>query len=614
MPLILVRHAETEWNYKGVFTGWTDVGLTEKGLADSYEMAQLFKKENITFDHIFTSDLQRTTLTAQYINTISPHTISSRLRERDYGDLTGKNKKETMNELGNEMFLKIRRGYYTRPSNGESLEDVCQRVGEYYETEIKPLNDKNILIVSHGNTIRALLVHLKIYTPEQIEKVEVNNCIPMIVSFTNGNPDKISYINKYVLKGLQILDSRGFPTIQVECRNKLTNKVVGKGSSPSGASCGSTEVLEMRDGDKRVYFGKSVSKAIANLGVINKHLPLYDSTIVDLKFMDRCLNELDTSDFKEVLGGNTTTAVSFCLAHAGSNLANVEMYEHIAKQYDKPSYNHSTLTLTPFVNIINGGKHSVTGELKIQEFMIFPKEDYSVEKKIQIITEVYHTLKKLLCAKYGESAKSIGDEGGFCPPIRNTREALDNIIAAIKAAHYVPNEDVFLALDCAASEFYNTDTQMYEIEQDVYLNSNQLVDFYGELIRAYPMLRSIEDGFYEKDYKGWRRFTELHGDKIMIVGDDLFTSNPKLIQFGLKNRLANSLLLKVNQIGTVSEAIQSANMFDKRNVIVSHRSGETNHAYIIDIAKGIGAQYVKIGSPCRGERVEKFNRILEIYN
>jgi enolase len=610
MSLIIVRHAESLWNAKDAFTGWVDIGLTQKGINDAFTMAELFDNQELFFDYIFTSDLIRTIQTSEFLNNENIKEVihSSELRERNYGDLTGMNKKDAEKMLGSELFLKIRRGYYERPLNGESLEDVCHRVGEYYDSTIKPLIDSksNVLIVAHGNTLRALLVHLNIYTPETIEKFEMYGCIPLQINFEENN---ISYINKYKLVGLQILDSRGYPTIQVACQNNFDGKIIGKGSSPSGASCGSTEVVELRDGNKQFYMGKSVLKAIDNLEIINKFVPLHDDTIINLKLIDKYIKELDPSDFKDKLGGNTTTAVSFCIANTGSNILKKNMYEHISKLYN---HGETSNSITPFVNIINGGKHSITGELKIQEFMIFPNESFNMDKKIRIITEVYHSLKKILCDKYGESAKSIGDEGGFCPPIKNTNEALNNIIDAIKLSNYIPGSDVFLALDCASSEFYDEETKLYEIEKDYYLNSDELVQYYGKLIEDFPMLKSIEDGFHEKDYEGWKKFTQLYGDKIMIVGDDLFTTNPNLIKFGLENKLANSLLLKVNQIGTISEAIEGAKMFNGRNVIVSHRSGETNHAYIIDIAKGIGAGYVKIGSPCRGERVEKFNRLLEI--
>lgn len=610
MSLVIIRHAQSIWNAKDLFTGWKDIELSEYGLEESKHLSELLNYENIYFDYIFTSDLSRTIETARFLNNCNLKNIIStpKLKERNYGDLTGMNKKEAEILLGSELFFKIRRGYYENPPNGESLENVTIRVGSYFEQEIKPILNEgnNVAIIAHGNSLRALLVHLGIFVPDTISKFEIQSCVPILVDYENKS---ISYINKYKLEGLQILDSRGYPTIQVVCRNKLINKIIGKGSSPSGASCGTNEVIELRDNNPSLYMGKSIFKAIDNLELVNRFIPLNDKTIMDLKLLDKYLKELDPSDFKNYLGGNTTTAISFCMADVGSKLNQIELYEYISRLYNN---NNTSTSITPFVNIINGGKHSISGELKIQEFMIFPNENYPINKKIQIITEIYHSLKKVLCEKYGESAKCIGDEGGFCPPIKNTREALDNIIIAIIKAEYVPNVDIFCALDCAASEFYNEINCLYEIEKDIFISSDELINYYGELIQDYPLLKSIEDGFHEKDYKAWQKFNSLYGSKIMIVGDDLFTTNTKLINYGLENKLANSLLLKVNQIGTISEAIESAKLFKNENIIVSHRSGETNHSYIIDIAKGIGAKYVKIGSPCRGERVEKFNRLLEI--
>jgi enolase len=386
---------------------------------------------------------------------------------------------------------------------------------------------------------------------------------------------------------------------------------IGKGSSPSGASCGSSEVLELRDGDSSLFKGKSVFKSIENIGIINKKISLNTSNFANLSKIDEQLKTIDGTELKTVLGGNTTTAVSFCMADVAAKSEGLEMFEYIRKHY---GFKKSSSLPTPLVNIINGGKHGVTDDLKIQEFMIFPNEAYSVSKKIQIICEVYQTLKEILVKKYGKHAKSIGDEGGFCPPIYNAEEALSVIEESIVAAKYEVGKDVFMALDCAASEFYNTDTKLYEVEKDFLLTSDQLIDYYGGLIEKHPALKSIEDGFHEHDYEAWAKMTEKFGDQIMIVGDDLFTTNSALIKKGLAGLWANTLLLKVNQIGTVTEAIESAKLMfaEGKNVIVSHRSGETNHAYIVDIAVGIGAKYLKIGSPCRGERVAKFNRIIEI--
>lgn len=611
MSLIIVRHAESLWNLENRFTGWTDSPLTKKGYESSKHLAELFIKENIVFDHIFTSDLIRTIKTATNINnTYSKFMIhTSELKERNYGDLTGMNKKEAEKLLGTEALHKIRRGYYNRPPNGESLEDVEKRVGRYFDDTIRlPLNSgKNVLIVAHGNSLRALLVHLGVFTPTTIESFELQSCIPVLVDYTNKS---IRHINRYRLEGLQILDSRGYPTISVKCVDKISGHIVGRGSSPSGASCGSSEAVELRDSNKNYYMGKSVLTAITNLEKINENVPLNDYTILDVKLIDKYLCELDNTEYKSSLGGNTTTAVSFCIADVASRMRGVEMYKYISDLYNGGIVSES---VTPFVNIINGGKHTITDELKIQEFMIFPEESYPTSEKVRIVTEVYHSLKQILCTKYGKDKVAIGDEGGFYSPlIRDPHTAFEDILQAIQAANYVAGKDVFLALDCAASEFYCELTKLYEIEKGTLITSDELIDYYGKLIEDYPMLKSIEDGFHETDYPAWQKFTAKYGDKIKIVGDDLFTTNSKLIKIGLENKLANTLLLKVNQIGTISEAIESAKHFDGDNVIVSHRSGETNHAYIIDIAKGIGAKYVKIGSPCRGERVEKFNRLLEI--
>ena len=248
--------------------------------------------------------------------------------------------------------------------------------------------------------------------------------------------------------------------------------------------------------------------------------------------------------------------------------------------------------------------------------MIFAKDNMIITDQIRMYCEIYYNLKKLLVVKYGEQAKSIGDEGGFCPPIYSADEALCVIEEAIYLSEYKIGEDVFIALDCAASEFYDIDTKLYQVEKDKFLNSDELIEYYETLIEKHPALKSIEDGFHETDYDAWKKFTCKFSDKLMIVGDDLFTTNPKLIKKGIDNKWANTLLLKVNQIGTISEAIKSAKMMIEKgnDVIVSHRSGETNHAYIVDLAVGIGARYLKIGSPCRGERVSKFNRLLEIFH
>jgi enolase len=616
MVFIVLRHGESLWNKENKFTGWVDIELSKNGEQEAIMAGKKLNKYN--FDNIITSDLKRAKKTALLLIKDKPielknqiiFTVSEAVKERNYGDLTGVDKSELKEKYGEQQMQKWRRSYYERPPNGENLEDVQNRIAPFFDEFILPLlkEDKNVILVSHGNALRALFVHLGLKNKETIEHFELANATPISIDVFNKS---YYYLNDYELVGSQIIDSRGFPTIEVACLDKSSKKFIGKGSSPSGASCGSSEVCELRDGNHTLFKGKSVFKSVENIEIINKKLSLNSSNFTNLTKIDEQLKTIDGTELKTVLGGNTTTAVSFCMADVAAKSQGVEMFEFIREHY---GFKTNCSLPTPFVNIINGGKHGVTDDLKIQEFMIFPNESYSVSKKIQIICEVYHTLKDVLVKKYGKQAKSIGDEGGFCPPIYNTKEALDIIEESIKTAEYKVGEDVFMAMDCAASEFYNEETKLYEVEKNMFLTSDQLIEYYGDLIHNYPALKSIEDGFHEHDYDAWRKFTQQFGDKIMIVGDDLFTTNSVLIKKGLQETWANALLLKVNQIGTVTEAIESAKLIfaQGKNVIVSHRSGETNHAYIVDIAVGIGAKYLKIGSPCRGERVAKFNRLIEI--
>jgi enolase len=633
MVLVILRHGESEWNQKNIFTGWENPNLSENGIKEAEEAGLILS--NFSFNFVYTSDLNRTIQTANIVidkNILKNNNTKHRfeIRERDYGDLTGFNKSELTKKYGEKQIKIWRRSWDIKPPSrnfnsekslyttdslytGESLSDVAVRVGNFYDQEIIPIlesndnNNSNILIVAHGNSLRALFVHLGLKNHDSVEEFEIPTGIPILIDIKNLS---FEYLNKYKLNGTQIIDSRGFPTIQVEMINIVSNKIIGKGSTPSGASCGSTEVIELRDGDKKKFMGKSVYNAISNLDTINKKLCL--DKICNLIYLDNQLIKLDPTYNKNILGGNTTTAISFCFADVGAKLLDIQLYEYFSKIYSDSII--SKKLPTPMVNIINGGKHGVTDDLKIQEFMILCNRDYPIDKQIQIICEVYHGLKNILVNKYGKLAKAIGDEGGFCPPIYSAIEAIQVISESIHSVGYITGMDVFVALDCASSEFYDEHTGLYEIEKNKFLNSSELVVYYENLIDMFPYLVSIEDGFAESDYEGWALFVKKLGHKIMIVGDDLFTTNPNLISKGLEKKLANSLLLKVNQIGTISEAVQGAKlMFDEGlNVIVSHRSGETNHAYIVDLAVGIGAQYLKIGSPCRGERVEKFNRLIEI--
>lgn len=615
MVFVVLRHGQSEWNKLNKFTGLTDVALSEQGKQEARLAGNLLK--DCHFDFIFSSQLERTIHSANIIAKVQNNPVQLKPRnefeERDYGNITGKNKTELMEEHGKEQITVWRRSFYQGPPGGESLYTVTQRVGRGYDEHIKSLVDagKNILLVAHGNSLRALFVHLGIKDEKTIESFEIGTGIPIRLDVENKT---YKYLNAYTLCAYQIIDSRGYPSLEVQCYDKESKKCIGKGSTPSGASCGSTEVCEMRDGQKDLFHGKSVYRAVENIRKINDHFVLSKKTLTNLSNCDKQFNDLDGTEMKTKYGGNTSTALSFCLANCAANLKNMEMYEYFTEHYNMVNQIDPAKLPTPFVNIINGGKHGVTEDLKIQEFMIFAREDLATSMQVRIYCEVYHSLKKLLVEKYGEQSKSIGDEGGFCPPIYSADEALNVIEEAVKLSNYEVGKDVFIALDCAASEFYNEETKMYEIEKGKFVNSNELIDYYGKLIEDHPALKSIEDGFHEADYDAWKSFTSRYHDKLMVVGDDLFTTNPRLIKQGLEEKWANTLLLKVNQIGTISEAVEGAKMMMEKdnNVIVSHRSGETNHAYIVDIAVGIGAKYLKIGSPCRGERVAKFNRLLEI--
>ena len=404
MVFIILRHGESLWNKENKFTGLTDISLSINGINEALEAKEILSKYN--FDYVFTSGLKRTVETADLVLPLT-HTSKMyntiELNERDYGDLTGKNKDEIKKEYGEKKMHEWRRSYYESPPNGENLDDVKNRVGKYFDKNILPLFqlnqplkkiEPNILIVAHGNSLRSLFVHLGLKTNITIENFEISTGIPIHIDIKKS---KFWYENTYQLIGSQILDSRGFPTIEISCFDTNLKKFIGKGSTPSGASCGSTEVLELRDKDIKLYKGKSIFKAIENISTINNQMILNNNTITNLKKCDMQLNAIDNTDLKIMLGGNTTTAVSFCIADTASKLLNLELFEYISQTY---KLNTSINLPTPFVNIINGGKHSVTGHLKIQEFMIFPKETISISKKIQMICEIYYTLQKLL---YGRS-------------------------------------------------------------------------------------------------------------------------------------------------------------------------------------------------------------------
>jgi len=335
----------------------------------------------------------------------------------------------------------------------------------------------------------------------------------------------------------------------------------------------------------------------------------------DLKAIDAAICKADGTKLKTKLGGNALTAVSYAAAHAGAALANKELFLHLAGFFHLQA--PATFSLPrPMVNILNGGKHA-GGDLRIQEFMIVPKAGNHFSENLRIAATVYHHLAQILVQEKGPSAKNLGDEGGFAPPLKSPHETLNYIERAITAAGFAVGQDVFLALDCAASEFYDKKTNKYEVEKGQHLATDDLIKYYLKLKKDHPALISIEDGLDEQDYDGWMKMTAAFQSEhkgFLIIGDDLLTTNTDLITKAVANKWCNSLLLKVNQIGTISEAMSAARMMfgANGNVAVSHRSGETTDTLIADLAVAIGAQFIKTGATARGERVCKYNRLLQI--
>ena len=394
----------------------------------------------------------------------------------------------------------------------------------------------------------------------------------------------------------EILDSRGNPTIEVDMT--LDNGVTATASVPSGASTGSREALELRDKDPKRYEGKGVLQAVSNVNAIIR--PALIGKKADQLSIDNYLIKLDGTENKSNLGANAILAVSLaclkCLAKANDK----ELYEYVS--------NKSVTMPIPMINIINGGAHAVNN-IDIQEFMIMPVMK-SIKERIRAASEVFHTLKKLL--SINGFAVGVGDEGGFAPNLNNNTMALDFIMEAIRKAGYKPGEDIFIALDVAASELYDKETNTYKLDGRSF-TSEELITFYEKLIDTYPIL-SIEDPFYENDFETLAKFTSLVGSRIMIVGDDYFVTNEKYLEKGIEMHAGNAILLKANQIGTVSEMIKTIMLAKKNNykTIISHRSGETEDTFIADLAVGLAIPFIKTGSMCRGERIAKYNRLMRI--
>ncbi|OPX63594.1 MAG: Enolase [Methanomassiliicoccales archaeon PtaB.Bin134] len=394
----------------------------------------------------------------------------------------------------------------------------------------------------------------------------------------------------------EVLDSRGNPTVEAQIE---TESLVVTAIAPSGASTGTFEALELRDGGKR-YLGKGVLKAVQNVReIISPRLAGMDVT--DLKAIDEALIELDGTGNMARLGGNATTAVSFAAAKAGAILKGVELHEHLGTG--------SNVLPVPCMNVINGGKHAGSN-LRIQEFMIAPCGVPSFSEALRVGAEVYHSLKQVLKKEKGPLAINVGDEGGFAPPFDTSREAMDTLLKAIEAAGYTPGKDVHLAMDAAASEFHSDG--VYELDGKR-LSPGEIVDFYVALSKEYPLI-SLEDPVQEDAFGDMAELTRKVGGRLQLVGDDLFVTNPSRLQKGIEARAGNAMLLKVNQIGTVSEAVRAARICydNKYRVMVSHRSGESEDTTMADLAVGLECGQIKSGAPARTERTAKYNRLLRI--
>ena len=394
----------------------------------------------------------------------------------------------------------------------------------------------------------------------------------------------------------EILDSRGNPTIEVEMT--LDNNIKAVASVPSGASTGSREALELRDNDKSRFNGKGVLKAVNNVNNIIRNELLGKEA--NQKEIDDILLKLDGTENKGNLGANAILSVSLACLKCIAASENKELYEYVSNnEYSFP---------IPMINIINGGKHAINN-IDIQEFMIVPVVD-KMRERIRAGAEVFQSLKKLLSEE--NYNVGVGDEGGFAPNLENNEMALEFITKAIEKAGYKAGKDIYIALDVAASETYNEDTKTYSIDGES-LTSEQLMDYYKKLIKKYPIL-SIEDPFYENDFDALKKFTEEMQDKIMIVGDDYFVTNAKYLQKGINLNAGNAILLKANQIGTMSEMFETIKLAKDNNykTIISHRSGETEDTFIADLAVGLKIPYIKTGSMCRGERICKYNRLMKI--
>ena len=402
------------------------------------------------------------------------------------------------------------------------------------------------------------------------------------------------------MKGRQILDSRGNPTVEVDV--VLESGARGRAAVPSGASTGEKEAVELRDGDKKRWMGKGVSKAIANIS--NTIAPrLLGMEAFDQAAVDKVMIELDGTKTKGRLGANAILGVSLAVARAAAAESGQPLYRYLGGA-------NARVLPVPMMNIINGGAHA-DNRLDLQEFMIMPVGAKQFSEALRMATEVFHTLKALL--KQRGLSTAVGDEGGFAPDLQSNEEALSLIVEAIEGAGYRPGRDIALALDAAASEFYEKGRYRLEAEKQPDRSSEDMIRYYARLVDRYPIL-SIEDGLSELDWKGWRMLTERLGDRVQLVGDDIFVTNVEIFAQGIREGIANSILIKLNQIGTLSETLEAIELAKRSGytAVVSHRSGETEDTTIADVAVAVNTGLIKTGSLSRTDRVAKYNQLLRI--
>ena len=410
------------------------------------------------------------------------------------------------------------------------------------------------------------------------------------------------------VKAREILDSRGNPTVEAEVICEAG--IAGRASVPSGASTGKFKALELRDRDEKDrYDGKGVNKAVANVNVDIKDI-VAGHSVTEQMHLDRMMIAYDGTENKSRLGANAMLSVSMASARAGAEMSGLPLFQYLGGTY-------AHILPVPMMNIINGGAHT-TSALDFQEFMIMPVGACCFREALRMGTEVYHVLRKLLLDDGHVTA--VGDEGGFAPNLKNAEEALDYLMRAVERAGYQPGEDVTFAMDAAASELYNDETGKYIFDGEsrlkgspVVRSADEMIAYYKKLTEKYP-LRSIEDGLDEEDWEGWVHMTRKLGNRVQLVGDDLFVTNSARLQRGIQMGAANAILIKVNQIGTVSEAMKAIETAKRAGykVIVSHRSGETEDSFIADLAVGVNAGQIKTGAPCRSDRVVKYNQLLRI--